>query len=706
LFNIPNSDRNGVPFVAVLRFSTARSPAMKLHRDRHLQQSIFFSVSLSQAVLAISYYCLVVSASGQAQPTPKPETTPLIPPAGQPSATPTAEPRLPENKGAGEETKPLIPAIQSPTPGPTAAKNLPSDVAAQLDQQYQEALQVHRVRPSFFSPLNLIDAVRLALFQNPDLRLANEDAQLARGSLKQATGQFDAKGGGLIGYSKTYIASSDNASQKQVSQVITQTLTETLQQLRINPGANIGQLVNQSATKAGGAASIDELQTVIAGFFVTKSLRNGIDLTVDYTPNLLDFQDQLAWPPATHEVNFELGFSITKFGTNFTAADETAARKDYEASLLTLGHAATKAVFNTVQAYWKEAAILERFYIADRSYRVNETLLSLTQELAKAQTIPQTEVTLAMAHKAEAFSARSAALIEALNAAKELAATLGLTEQQLRVLPFASERFPILEDLALSRVNLISLTHTALARRLDRLAAVASVDSKRVLTDKARVDLRPDVKVSVGAGGSLIDNRQSGSGGSGYSLQPTFKANVSLTYTFANNKKEGALLSAQANLDKSILSLEDVSRDIALSIQNDVETMQQQQQEIAQGALAVNYYTRSLTDMRERFRLGTATLIDTIQAEDRLDKAEAALIDAKSSLAQFIAKLRFDTATILTKNTALRTPGFPKSVEKLEIKREAFVTLPDLSKEAGPEITDRNYEPNIKYISGRPTWHH
>jgi hypothetical protein len=77
---------------------------------------------------------------------------------------------------------------------------------------------------------------------------------------------------------------------------------------------------------------------------------------------------------------------------------------------------------------------LERFYIADRSYRVNETLLSLTHELAKAQTIPQTEVSLAMAHKAEAFSARSAALIEALNAAKELAATLGLTEQQLRAL--------------------------------------------------------------------------------------------------------------------------------------------------------------------------------------------------------------------------------------------------------------------------------
>ncbi len=94
---------------------------MKLHRDRQPQQSIFFCDSLSKALLVLVYYCLSVSASGQAQPTPKTETTPLIPPAGQPSATPTAEPQLPENKGVGGETKPLIPAIQSPTPSASPA---------------------------------------------------------------------------------------------------------------------------------------------------------------------------------------------------------------------------------------------------------------------------------------------------------------------------------------------------------------------------------------------------------------------------------------------------------------------------------------------------------------------------------------------------------------------------------------------------------
>ena len=39
----------------------------------------------------------------------------------------------------------------------------------------------------FFS---LMDAVRIALYQNPDVRLAVEDAQLAKGSLVKATGDF------------------------------------------------------------------------------------------------------------------------------------------------------------------------------------------------------------------------------------------------------------------------------------------------------------------------------------------------------------------------------------------------------------------------------------------------------------------------------------------------------------------------------------
>jgi outer membrane protein TolC len=644
-------------------------------------------------------------AVGQQQPTP--QATPAIPPAEQPTATPGTEPQLPS--GPKEETKPMIPSVASPTPSPTPTKAaVPSDVAARLDQEFQEALEIHRVRPSFFAPLSLLDAVRLALMQNSDLRMSGEDAQLARGALKTATGLYDTTVAGVGGYTKTYIYSSNTATQEQVTQEINQTLVATLEQLRLAPASNIGQLVNSNALKANLSASADSVQSVLAGFYATKTLRNGVDLSVDYSPEFVDSQDHLAWPPPVHEITFTVGVSLTKFGTYFNSADETAARKDYQASLLTMGHAATKTVFDTVQAYWKEAAALEKFYIADRSFRVNETILRLTEEMAKNDAASRTDVSLATAHRAQAFAARSTALIAVLNAAKDLASTLGLRLSQIHLLPFPSDRFPSVSASSVDSIDLSRLTDAALVRRMDRLAALATLEGKRVLADKARIDLRPDLKFSVGAGGALIDDRQVGIGGghSGYSLEPTFNANLALTFKGANNKKEGALLEAQANLNKSILGLEDVSRDIALSVQNDVDAMRENLIEIEQSVTAEKNFVQSLSDIREKFRSGAATLLDTFQAETSLDTSASALADARSNLADLIAKLRFDTATMLAKDTALRTPSFPNTVEKFALDRQAFVSLPDLSKEAGPAVMDRNYEPNIKYISGRPPWHH
>ena len=93
----------------------------------------------------------------------------------------------------------------------------------------------------------------------------------------------------------------------------------------------------------------------------------------------------------------------------------------------------TKAVLDTIQAYWKEAAALEKLYYEDRTYRINAAVLTLTEELAKNGGVAQTEVPLAVAHRAEAFASRSAALIEVLNSAKALAATLGFLPADIEI---------------------------------------------------------------------------------------------------------------------------------------------------------------------------------------------------------------------------------------------------------------------------------
>jgi outer membrane protein len=333
-------------------------------------------------------------------------------------------------------------------------------------------------------------------------------------------------------------------------------------------------------------------------------------------------------------------------------------------------------------------------------------MLSLTDQMVQGDAIARTDLQLAQARKSEAAVNRNTALIEVFNTSKALASTLGLTGDQLRTLPYAYETFPTLTAAQVAKLNDQALIDIALARRFDRKAALTSIEGKQILAEKARIDLRPDFSFGVGGGGDLVDDSQTGQGKHGYTLNPSFGGAVTFSYVPANNAKEGALLDAQSSLNKSVIGLEDVSRDITLNIRTLVYTIRELVKQISDANDAVLHYTQNLTDMRQKFRLGGSTLIDTVTAEGNLDTSADALIDSKTQLAQTIGQLRYETATLLTPDTAMRAPSFPKPTEKVSIDSATLVTLPDLSKEPGPAINDRNYEPNIKYISGHPSWHH
>ena len=659
-------------------------------------------------LLAFPGFALAQSATPNAQPTPGSETspaastTPLIPSTTEKPPAEPAPPALPTESSSPVQpapVSPLIPpaagpgALPSPSPKPSLA---PQTVQA-LDQQYQQSLQIRRVHPKDLLFISLLDAVRVALYQNSDIRLAVEDAQAAKGALTTAMGTFDAKMIVGVGYGKSFIGPSQGAAAtpNDVRRILNQSLNQILTTLANNPNSDIGALVANATTEAAQNNIAQSVTALFASFDVSKELRNGANIDFEYSPDLLDEQDQPTLPPVKHDLKVSLELPLTKLGTAFADADEMAARQDYEASLLTLSHTATKAALQTVQAYWKASAALETFYVADRAFRISDSLLSLSQELVKGDAIPASELSLAQARRAEALSSRATSLLGVFTAAGDLAAAMGLQSDQLKKLPLAYESFPTAGRNKLSTLNPEILTELALARRFDRAAALKGIQSKRILAEKARIDMRPDLKFKGGVGVALIDNSATGDGG-GYKAQPEFELGLGFNWPPANHSKKGALISAQANLDKSVLSMESVSRSIASDILVNTYTLREVGTQIEDAELSVGYYTRSLSDLRERFRLGGTTLFETIQAEERLTGATNALISGRSTLAQEIAKLRFATATLVSRGVAYRIPGFPKPVERLQIARNSFVTLPDGNEDRGPLISDRNYEPGHK----------
>jgi outer membrane protein TolC len=634
-----------------------------------------------------------VEATPAVETTPATEATP-VPLNNTPATTPSPTPG---------QTGAVPAATATPTKTP-----IPPDTAKALDDQFQEALKIHHLHPKKLLALSLTDAVRIALVQNSDLRLAGEDVQSARGALKQATGAFDSKASVGLGYQRAYLSSGATGAvnQAQFSQTFQTALASVLKAVQANPTANLDTVIGNSFTSAQGQGSTTAIDSYNANASVQKKLRNGISATLAYSPDLQNLEGKPTWPPFSHDITVLFQIPISKFGTIANDGPELAAIKDYEGSILTMAHTATKATSNTLAAYWKCVAAIEKFNVADRAYRIAGALNSLTEELVKGDAVPATELSLGRAKVAETSATRTTALIDIFNTSKDLASTLGLTESQLRTLPYAYEEFPRLTGGQIDRLNEDRLIDVALSRRFDRKAALKSVESKRILAEKAQIDLRPDLSFGFGGGVELVDDSQTGQGKSGTTANPSYGGSVTFSYAFANNTNEGVLLDAQSDLNKSLISLDDVSRGVTLNIKTAIDTIRELVTEIAENSEAVRYYTQDLSDFREKFRLGAATLIDTIQSEERLNNAEDTLIDARSQLAQTIGQLRYESGTILTTDVAYRVPSFPKPTEKVSISRTTFTTLPDLSKESGPAIQDRYYEPNIKYISGHPPWHH
>jgi outer membrane protein TolC len=669
-------------------------------------------------VLALASIVQSQKAAAETQPTPAGETsatpapTAVIPSADQKTPSPPASatpadsaaqppaPALPTEAPSPSEPSatpaaPLVPPVTGPgaVPSATPKATLEAKTVQALDQEFQDSLRIRRVRPKQLLFISLMDAVRIALYQNSDVRLAVEDAQLAKGALVKASGEYDAKLLGVVAYAKTFTNPADGqaATPDQVRQIVDQSLNSVL---AANPGAatNLGALINQSTSAAAKNVIASSINTLLASFDVSKQLRNGVNFDLEYGPDLLDENDQPTFPPIKHDLKVSVSVPLTKLGNIANDADEMAAQIDYQASLLSLSHTATKAALDTVQAYWKASAALEKFYLSDRAFRISSALLSLSQELAKGDSIPASELSISQARRAEAFASRSNALLEVFTAGAGLASAIGLRADELKKLPLAYETLPSLSKSSLAGLNSDSLIDLALSRRFDRAAALKGIESKRLLAEKARIDMRPDLKLKAGVGVAVIDNSATNNG-SGYGLQPEFEVGLAFSFPPANHAKKGALISAQANLDKSILSMESVSRSIAANVLVSVDTLQELDKQIEQAELSQEYYTKSLSDTRERLRLGTATLFDTIQAEQSLTTAATSAVSARTSLAAEIAKLRFETATLISKDVAYRIPGFPKPVENLKISRTSFTKLPVGNEDRGPLISDRNYEP-------------
>ena len=593
--------------------------------------------------------------------------------------------------------------------------------------------------------ISLMDAVQIALLNDPIIRLATEEVAIAEASRQIAAGLFDARLAAGVSYERRHSELSEaevaqnqdqfdrnNALVKatreqrakiedelagletgvsppsatkegQIQQELDAAALEILKQLGIAANIDVGALdrkgkelqkqgietrkdilktlesTEKNAIKQNKqfpVVSVRRTDTMLYNLSVIKQFRNGLVLKpyLEYDNN----QNNLSRRGGQRRINRnEIGLDLTiplarGRGTIAASGQEMAAEIDIEASQLSLQHTVAERMLSVASAYWAMAAAQEQLAYLVRSEITSSALVMLTDALIKADEVPRAGASQPQARFAQAIAQRYQAEISLQDAQQNLALTMGVGEEGILYAPLAADSLPdVLKEEAVKQVSVRSLAHSAFDRRADYRASRKTIDSGKILAEQARLNIKP--RVDLGLSGFITGRDQDGSRDGVYHLYtenqagPGFSVSLRMDWPFRQNEAKGAYALREATLTSRLEQLRLINNGIVSGISRAWFQLKLTARQLQKQEEAVDLYGKALGTERERFRLGTATLIDAIQTEERLTQARAQLVNTRLQHALALLRMRFETGTLMPHDDAGRS----------RIDRQNFVTLPN-----------------------------
>ena len=80
--------------------------------------------------------------------------------------------------------------------------------------------------------------------------------------------------------------------------------------------------------------------------------------------------------------------------------------------------------------------------------------------------------------------------------------------------------------------------------------------------------------------------------------------------------------------------------------------------------------------MREKFRQGASTLIETFQSATNLTNAKNSLVGSQMALAEAVSQLRFESGTILTPSVISWVRPYKRGLDSVKVTPASLTTIP------------------------------
>lgn len=396
-----------------------------------------------------------------------------------------------------------------------------------------------------------------------------------------------------------------------------------------------------------GQGTLLASDTLTTGALLEKGFRSGMILSSSLSVGRLA-HSAIAMPASRTASAFTVVLPLAAGrGGGAAAGRERAADYSHDASRLERDHVSARVVRDAVVAYWQYVGAEERLRIYTELEARAERLLGETDVLIRADERPASDRDLMAGNLATAQAGRVAAEQDWLEAKYTLGLAMGLTADVIPALGSPSNRFPVPEDVP----GREALLRTALGTRRDLAAARARRSGARVAWEGAVGDLRPrwDVIGEIGH----IGLSTAPAGGDFFSPLPGsttgLNASVQVRYapTATDSAARGSALRADAAHRTATVAADDLDRRIRVNVRVATEALGNAARETAVSDEALRLSLRAVETEREKFRFGLATVFDAILAEDTLTKALLQQTNARLRYALALARLRFETGTLL-----------------------------------------------------------
>lgn len=350
----------------------------------------------------------------------------------------------------------------------------------------------------------------------------------------------------------------------------------------------------------------------------------------------------------TYNIGFTLDAKLLRGrGRDATGAFESAAKIDYDASELALKHTASTSVLNTVIAYWSLAAAQEFLDISKKSADLHRRRVDVTKALIQGDELPRAELSRVLASQATDDGLVLSSLRQVNEARIALAQAMGISVLEPANAPLAADPFPPpIPRSTIASIPTSDLLATAMERRFDRLAALKLKDSGGVLLVAALTGLRPklDVNSKVSASATAETSlAQTVNGWAG----PSFTLGLTFEKPIGNNDARGRVLTSRADLGQRTIDATDLERKIKASVVEVVYSLRETADQLDRVSEAVGQYRKTIESEMERFRSGQSSLLDSILTQDLQTGALFTYVTAKQQWAILLARLRFETGTMV-----------------------------------------------------------